>query len=731
MSASARRTPWATRWNASLRFRSWPRPTAASVGDLVWSDNGNGVQGGSERDWPASRWKSSARPAGSVGRRRRLLLRPDHYRRQRQLSLQQPIARPELLPGLPRTGRLYLHHTIRRRQRHAGQRRQRCGHKRPDYAQRRRQQRQPRRRVEGPRRLLRPGLAGRSRGQRPGPGGRHGRRGQRLRDRHAARHGRFRPRSGRLQPHQRRPGRRLRGQVRPQRNAVVGPRPGWLGRRRRRRHRPGTRRQPFTSPAAFRPRANFPSGSNDFSLLAAGGEDIFVAKLDSLGNVLWARGMGGAGGDDAASGVAVAPDGSVYTTGSFQGTADFDPGSGVHNLAAIGPKDVFVSKLDAAGNFVWADRMGGTGWSQGMSIGTAIALGPDGSVYTTGSFQGTADFGLGDAAGILTCAGDTDVFVSKLDAAGNFVWARDMGGTQRRLRLGHRRGRRRLGLHHRRTDGHGRLRSRRAGPTTSTAPATTACSYPSWIRRAASCGPAAPAEPVGTWPPASPWAPTAASTPAAASGARPISIPTEEPRPSPASARRTPSCEARFRRQLRRRPRHRQRHKRQLRGRHRRDLLRRGLHHRLLPGHGQLQPRRKLQSQQRRRPRLLPGQGHPAAATAAAAAPPTQPATFAMAGPTSGTYQAGKTVNVQWNGRQRRGRQHDQPLLRQRRELQRQRTLDRDRRRRRRRWHGQLRLEHQRHGGRHVLHRPATCGTAASPSTRTSRRPSPFRAPRL
>ena len=142
---------------------------------------------------------------------------------------------------------------------------------------------------------------------------------------------------------------------------------------------------------------------------------------------MWARGMGGTG-DDVANSIAVAADGSVYTTGSFQGTADFDPGAGVSNLTAVGPTDIFVSKLDFAGNYVWAKRMGGIGWSQGTSIGMGITVAADGSVYTTGSFQGTADFDPNGGQHTLVCAGGTDVFVSKLDSAGNFVWARGMGG---------------------------------------------------------------------------------------------------------------------------------------------------------------------------------------------------------------------------------------------------------------------------------------------------------------
>jgi autotransporter-associated beta strand protein len=174
----------------------------------------------------------------------------------------------------------------------------------------------------------------------------------------------------------------------------------------------------------FQGTADFDPGSGTQNLPYAGGYDIFVSKLDSGGNYVWARGMGGASSDTGYA-IAVAPDGSVYTTGNFSGTADFDPGSGTQNLTSAGGTDVFVAKLTSAGNYVWARGMGGTG----NDTGYGIAVAPDGSVCTTGCFQATADFDPGAGTQNLTSAGGYDVFVSKLDSGGNFVWARRMGGT--------------------------------------------------------------------------------------------------------------------------------------------------------------------------------------------------------------------------------------------------------------------------------------------------------------
>jgi uncharacterized protein (TIGR03437 family) len=123
--------------------------------------------------------------------------------------------------------------------------------------------------------------------------------------------------------------------------------------------------------------------------------------------------------------VVVDGSGNVYTTGFFQGTADFDPGPGVFNMTSAGGNDVFVSKLDSAGNFAWARRMGGTD-SDG---GDGVVVDGSGNVYTAGSFGGTVDFDPGPGVFNLTSAGDSDIFVAKLDGDGNFVWAQQMGGT--------------------------------------------------------------------------------------------------------------------------------------------------------------------------------------------------------------------------------------------------------------------------------------------------------------
>lgn len=117
--------------------------------------------------------------------------------------------------------------------------------------------------------------------------------------------------------------------------------------------------------------------------------------------------------------------GNVYTIGYFKGTVDFDPGPGTLNFTCIGNEDVFISKLDASGNFVWAKQLGNVGTTFGISID----VDQSGNLLAIGYYGGTLDADPGTGTFNLTAAGQFDAFVLKLNASGNFVWAKSMGGT--------------------------------------------------------------------------------------------------------------------------------------------------------------------------------------------------------------------------------------------------------------------------------------------------------------
>jgi len=152
--------------------------------------------------------------------------------------------------------------------------------------------------------------------------------------------------------------------------------------------------------------------------------DVFVWKLSSSGDYVWAKSVGGAGGDSG-SGVALDSSGNVYITGYFFFTADFDPGAATQDLTSLGNDDVFVLKLSSSGDYLWVKSVGGTG----SEWGNSVALDSSGNVHVAGRFSNTVDFDPSAGVQSLASAGATDAFVLKLSSSGSYVWAKSIGGT--------------------------------------------------------------------------------------------------------------------------------------------------------------------------------------------------------------------------------------------------------------------------------------------------------------
>ncbi len=246
----------------------------------------------------------------------------------------------------------------------------------------------------------------------------------------------------------------------------------------------------FYGAGFFKGTTDFDPGPGIYNLSSVNGEkDMLILKLDTDGNFIWAKQIGSAG-DEEITSVAVDAAQNVYCSGSFGGTLDFDPGPGVFNLTpinspfntavfkldingnfiwarqfnqtigvqqplkivagklviagefkgtidldpgpgtanftALGTVDAFIIELDENSNLVWADRLGGTG-----STINAKAISTDQlqNIYFHTNFSGNVDFDPGPAAVNLASSNTYDFAVTKFNGAGNFLWAKQIGGT--------------------------------------------------------------------------------------------------------------------------------------------------------------------------------------------------------------------------------------------------------------------------------------------------------------
>ncbi|NVK04031.1 MAG: T9SS type A sorting domain-containing protein [Flavobacteriia bacterium] len=201
------------------------------------------------------------------------------------------------------------------------------------------------------------------------------------------------------------------------------------------------------------------SGTDIFTSI---GDDAFLAKYSSNGNLLWVKSFEEEGfdvklgvdgtlyytGKNGNYGVVtrynpsglqlwsaslyrgnntnleIDSQGNVFVVGSFFGTSDFDPGTGTNDITSNGGTDAFVWKLDSSGNYVWAVAMGGTSSDHGVGI----ALDASGNIYVAGDFEGTADFDPGAGTVNRTSRAASDGFVTKLSPTGILHWVAQYRG---------------------------------------------------------------------------------------------------------------------------------------------------------------------------------------------------------------------------------------------------------------------------------------------------------------
>jgi hypothetical protein len=180
---------------------------------------------------------------------------------------------------------------------------------------------------------------------------------------------------------------------------------------------------------AFIGTADFDPGSGVHNIVGTStvNPDVFILKLNQSGDFIWVKSIGNSFSNDVCRALAIDASENIYTSGFFSGLVDFNPGTAVSNLNSIGNVGSFILKLDSAGNYIWAKAI------SGVVNAYAYAVSSDNSnnVYASGSFYGTADFDPGPATYYIstTPLSASDIFILKLDSAGNFIWAKTAGGT--------------------------------------------------------------------------------------------------------------------------------------------------------------------------------------------------------------------------------------------------------------------------------------------------------------
>lgn len=154
-------------------------------------------------------------------------------------------------------------------------------------------------------------------------------------------------------------------------------------------------------------------------------QDIFVLKLDAIGEYQWCRAMGQSQSQNQGLSVKSDKQGQIYTTGSFRGVADFQ-GAGFMLGSADDwmlnyPERIYLCKQASDGNVQWVHEFG-------KGEGSSLDIDNSDNPCFSGQFTDTADFDPGIGTNHLVSNGSYDAFVARVDNAGNLIWAEAFGG---------------------------------------------------------------------------------------------------------------------------------------------------------------------------------------------------------------------------------------------------------------------------------------------------------------
>jgi len=175
----------------------------------------------------------------------------------------------------------------------------------------------------------------------------------------------------------------------------------------------------------YRDTVDFDPNSSVFNLNASSSttSEMFLLKIDSMGNFKYAFAFSSPSGIESED-LLIDGDTSIYLTGIFRDSVDFDVSTSQNFLISKGNRDCFVVKLDSAANLVWAKSIGGFS----NESGAGLALDGNNNLYVTGSYVLTVDFDPGAGVDTLTSRRGLDAFLVKFNNNGNYQWSRSYGG---------------------------------------------------------------------------------------------------------------------------------------------------------------------------------------------------------------------------------------------------------------------------------------------------------------
>lgn len=131
---------------------------------------------------------------------------------------------------------------------------------------------------------------------------------------------------------------------------------------------------------------DFDPRTGEWLLTSQGGGDVFILKLNSNGEFVWAKSIGGIDYEESTA-IGVDSTGNVYLLGYLYATVDFDPGLGEVLMSSSGLSDTFLLRLNNTGDFDYVYTYGG----DGIDLALDMVVKNENEIFLSGYFNGTTD----------------------------------------------------------------------------------------------------------------------------------------------------------------------------------------------------------------------------------------------------------------------------------------------------------------------------------------------------
>jgi hypothetical protein len=156
--------------------------------------------------------------------------------------------------------------------------------------------------------------------------------------------------------------------------------------------------------------------------------NIFCAKYDAGGSLVWANSFGGTE-DEKAISIGIDDLGNIFLTGCFKSPQVIIGNDTLFNLTGNNQhENMFLIKYSNDGNIIWTKSFGGTSGLQTLNNITPADIKVDsiGNIFLTGFVS--ADTTYFDSITLVNhLSNSTDLFIAKLDSAGTMQWAKNYG----------------------------------------------------------------------------------------------------------------------------------------------------------------------------------------------------------------------------------------------------------------------------------------------------------------